>query len=75
MCTRGGAAVETVPDSAAVKVAPGNVAALSAALGRVLQDGALRLSLADASWAAGQALPSWHDTAGIIAAVIKETSR
>jgi hypothetical protein len=41
----------------------------------VLQDGALRLSLADASWAAGQALPSWHDTAGIIAAVIKETSR
>jgi glycosyltransferase involved in cell wall biosynthesis len=75
VCTSGGAAAETVPDTAAIKVAPGNVAALTAALRRVLQDGALRLRLADASWAAGQALPSWHDTAGIIAAVITETSR
>jgi hypothetical protein len=31
--------------------------------------------LADASWAAGQVLPGWQDTAGIIAGVIKETSR
>lgn len=75
VCTTGGAAAETVPDKAAVKVAPGNVAALTAALSRVLEDAALRLALANASWAAGRALPGWQDTAGIIAGVIKETSR
>jgi len=74
VCTTGGAATETVPANAALKVAPGDVAALTAALNRVLQDAALRGSLADASWAAGQALPGWQDTAAIIAAVIKETS-
>lgn len=75
VCTTGGAAAETVPDRAAMKVAPGNVAALTGALRRVLEDAALRASLADASWAAGQVLPGWQDTAGIIAGVIKETSR
>ena len=64
-----------MPDNAAMKVAPGNVAALTGALRRVLEDAALHTSLADASWADGQVLPGWQDTAGIIAGVIKETSR
>jgi glycosyltransferase involved in cell wall biosynthesis len=68
--TTGGAASETVPDPAALKVPPGDVDALATALGRAIQDGALRKKLADASWAAGQKLPRWEETARIIAAVI-----
>jgi hypothetical protein len=30
--------------------------------------------MADASWAAGQKLPRWEDTARIIAGVIKEVA-
>jgi glycosyltransferase involved in cell wall biosynthesis len=75
VCTTGGAAAKTVPHTAALKVAPGDVAALTTALRCVLEDASLRLSLAEASWAAGQTLPDWRDTAHIIAAVIKETSR
>lgn len=69
--TTGGAAAETVPDRAALKVPPGDVDALTAALGRAIRDAALRKRLADASWAAGQKLPRWEDTARIIAGVIR----
>jgi glycosyltransferase involved in cell wall biosynthesis len=70
VCTTGGAAAETVPDAAAIKVPPGDVAALGSALARVLDDKTLRDALSDASWAAGQRLPRWSDTARIIAGVI-----
>lgn len=70
VCTTGGAAADTVPDVAALKVAPGNAEALRGALERALVDQTLRKQLADASWAAGQTLPRWEDTARIIAAVI-----
>lgn len=73
--TTGGAAAETVPDGAALKVPPGDVPALTAALGRALGDGALRASLAEAAWTVGQALPTWDDTARIVAGVIKEAAR
>ena len=69
--TTGGAAAETVPNTAAVKVPPGDEAALAAAIRRVLADTNLRARMADASWAAGQKLPRWEDTARIIAGVIK----
>lgn len=69
--TTGGAAAETVPDAAALKVPPGDVAALAAAIRRVLADRELRARMADASWAAGQSLPRWQDTARTIAGVIK----
>ena len=69
--TSGGAAAETVPDAAALKVPPGDVAALAAAIRRVLGDPGLRVRVADASWAAGQSLPRWDDTARSIASVIK----
>ena len=67
VCTTGGAAAETVPDAAALKVAPGDERALGQAIGRVLDDADLRRRLADAAWAAGQMLPRWEDTARIVA--------
>ena len=70
VCTTGGAASETVPDAAALKVAPGDERALGEAIGRALDDANLRRRLADAAWAAGQMLPRWEDTARTVAAAI-----
>lgn len=70
VCTTGGAAGETVPDTAGLKVPPGDVAALAGALRRVISDRALRRRLADGAAAAGAALPSWSDTAHIVAGVV-----
>ncbi len=67
IATTGGAAAETVPDGAALKVAPGDAGALRDALSRLLTDAEARAQLAEASWSAGQALPSWDDTARIVA--------
>ena len=69
--TTGGAAAETVPDDAALKVPPGDAATLAAAIGRMLDDPDLRRRAADASWRAGQALPGWDKTAAVIADVIR----
>jgi glycosyltransferase involved in cell wall biosynthesis len=74
VCTTGGAAAETVPEGAAIKVPPGDERALSLAIARVLDHRDLRQSLARAAWLAGQKLPRWEDTARIIAGVIKEAS-
>ena len=74
VCTTGGAAAETVPDDAAIKVPPGDERAFTLAVQRALQDAGLRRRIADASWAAGQKLPRWEDTARIIAGVIKEVA-
>lgn len=70
--TTGGAAAETVPDGAALKVSPGEPRALQQALRRLIDDRALRTTLADAAWRAGQRLPRWSDTAARISNVIKE---
>jgi glycosyltransferase involved in cell wall biosynthesis len=75
VCTTGGAAAETVPDDAALKVEPGVAAPLSTALRRVLSDNDLRLRLGEASWQAGRQLPSWDDTAQRIADVIRDVAR
>jgi glycosyltransferase involved in cell wall biosynthesis len=66
----GGAAAETAGDAAALHVEAGNVSALSVALQRALTDKKLRDRLADAAWEAGRTLPTWHETARRIAAVI-----
>lgn len=63
VCTTGGAAAETVPDAAAVKVAPGDAAAFAQGLSSVLKNRKLRRRLEAASWAAGRKLPTWHETA------------
>jgi glycosyltransferase involved in cell wall biosynthesis len=75
VCTTGGAAAETVPDGAAIKVAPADERALGEAIGRLLADAGQRRRMADASWAAAQRLPGWEDTARVIAGVIAEVAR
>ena len=64
--TTGGACADTAPDGAALKVAPGDVGALREALRRMIEDRDLRRDLSDASWRAGQQLPSWRDAARTI---------
>lgn len=73
--TTGGAAAETVPDGAALKVTPGDAQGLQQALRRLIGDRALRGRLADAAWSAGRTLPRWSDTAALIAHTIKEARR
>jgi glycosyltransferase involved in cell wall biosynthesis len=75
VCTTGGAAAETVPDAAAIKVPPGDQGALTAAVGRLIDDAGLRRHMSDASWEAAQKLPRWEDTARIIAGVIEAVAR
>jgi glycosyltransferase involved in cell wall biosynthesis len=75
VCTTGGAAADTVPDDAALKVSPGDARALMWVLGRALEDRSLRQSLSDAAWAASARLPRWPDTARRIAEVIKQVAQ
>lgn len=74
VCTTGGAAADTAPDAAALKVSPGDVDALSAAIGHLLRDATLRANMGDASWAAGQNLPRWDQTARTIADVVRRVA-
>ncbi|WP_294537529.1 glycosyltransferase family 4 protein [uncultured Rhodoblastus sp.] len=73
LTTTGGAAAQTVPDAAALKVPPADVAALREALRRLLCDDGLRRRLAQASWRAGQGLPRWRESARLVAAVFRAT--
>ena len=75
VCTTGGAAAETAPNTAALKVPPGDAAAFGAAVSRLLDDTALRAGMADAAWAAGLMLPTWDDAVKRIAAVLKAVAR
>jgi glycosyltransferase involved in cell wall biosynthesis len=73
--TTGGAAAQTVPDGAALKVCPGDAPALRNALHDMIVDQELRARMADVSWQAGQALPTWDDTVRIIAETMKRAAR
>jgi glycosyltransferase involved in cell wall biosynthesis len=66
--TRAGAAADVAPDAAALKVEPGDVEGLAAALARAICDPALRARMSDASWAAGRALPDWPSAAARVVA-------
>ena len=70
--TAGGAIADVVPRAACVLAQPGDHASLSRALRRVIFDPALRTQMANAAWAAGQALPRWEDRA---AAFVTELER
>jgi glycosyltransferase involved in cell wall biosynthesis len=59
---RAGAVPELVPETAGILVAPGDTAALAAALRRLIADPALRRRLAEGALQAGAALPSWADS-------------
>jgi glycosyltransferase involved in cell wall biosynthesis len=71
----GGAAGETVPAEAGLKVPAGDVPALRDALRDMIADPALRRRCADASWAAADSLPRWSDTARKVASVLHEVAR
>jgi glycosyltransferase involved in cell wall biosynthesis len=71
VCTTGGAAVQTVPDGAGLKVPPGDAPALRAAVASLLDDPTRRTALADASWMAGRSLPRWSRTAATVAGVLE----
>jgi glycosyltransferase involved in cell wall biosynthesis len=71
VASSGGAAADTLPDLAAIKVLPGDITGLTAALRRVMSDDGLRRRMGDAAWTAAALLPSWDDTAREIADVIK----
>lgn len=74
--TTGGAAAETVPDDAAVKVETNSPRALAWSIGRVMEpDGDLRRRISQAAWNAAGRLPRWSDTARTIANVIEEVAR
>jgi glycosyltransferase involved in cell wall biosynthesis len=70
VASSGGAAADTLPELAAIKVPPGDITGLTAALRRVMSDDALRRRMGDAAWTAAALLPSWDDTAREIADVI-----
>ena len=71
VASTGGAAAQTVPDACAIKVAPGDVAAMRAALMRIITDAPLRQQKAQASWDHGQTLARWPDTARTVALALK----
>jgi glycosyltransferase involved in cell wall biosynthesis len=68
VCTLSGAGAEALPGDAALKVPPGDAAALAKALARLIDAPAERRARSDAAWAAAGTLPRWHDTARIVAA-------
>ena len=72
--TTGGAASDTVPDGAGIKVPPGDAEALRDAIDKAIADPGLRARLAFAARQAGETLPSWDDTAQIIADVLNAHS-
>ena len=71
VCTTGGAASQTVPDGAGLKVAPSDATALKLALKMLFDSPALRAEIADKSWHEGQKLPDWPASAKIIADIVK----
>jgi glycosyltransferase involved in cell wall biosynthesis len=71
----GGAAAQTVPDDAAIKVPPGDAYRLRAALSRVIADPNERFRLARASLEAGRSLPRWNEAARVVSNVIRDTAR
>jgi glycosyltransferase involved in cell wall biosynthesis len=73
LCT-GGAIADLVGPGAAILAAPGDANSLSRGMRRPIYDPALRAQMAEASWLAGQALPSWEDRAQRFAAELEAAS-
>ena len=72
--TTGGATVDTVPPNAGVLVDPGNVKALTRALRMLIENEKERRWFASGALAASADLPTWQDTARILAATLEDLS-
>lgn len=70
IAARSGAIPETVPAQASILVAPDDVTALASVLRRLIENRAERESLRAQARMAAQALPSWRESADIVARVI-----
>lgn len=66
--TAGGAIADLVPMEAGAVSPPGDTVSLTKALRRMIFDREMLREMAEASWAAGQALPRWADRASAFAA-------
>lgn len=74
ICTTGGAAVDTAPDAAAIKVPPGDVRALAKALEHLFDAPETRHRMADAAWASAATLPRWREAATIVAETCRKVT-
>jgi glycosyltransferase involved in cell wall biosynthesis len=72
--TTAGAIPATVPADAGLLVPPGDAAALAAALGRLLDDLALRSRLAAGARAARERLPGWDTAVARFAGAVEEAA-
>jgi glycosyltransferase involved in cell wall biosynthesis len=72
--TTGGATVDTVPPNAGVLIDPGNVKALTRALKMLIENDKERRWFAAGALAASADLPTWQDTARIVAATLENLS-
>ncbi len=70
--TATGAAPTLVSPNAGVVCAPGDADQLSKAMRRLIFDRRLRWDVAEAAWQSARALPSWHEQAVRLAAVLAE---
>ena len=73
--TAGGAAADTVGADASLLVAPGDNAALTRALQRLLHDRALRMQLATAARRRARQLPDWHTASATMDKVLSRMQR
>ncbi|MCH8168916.1 MAG: glycosyltransferase family 4 protein [Proteobacteria bacterium] len=71
-CTAG--AVAEATRGAALLVAPGDAAALRAALAPLIGDGAARARLAEACWRAARGFVRWPDTAARVAQALRQAT-
>lgn len=72
VAARTGAVPDVVPETAGMLVPPDDIPALTEALRQVLTDNALRLRLQAGARQSALALPSWHETAAIVAQALEE---
>ncbi len=66
----GGAVPEVVPETAGMLVPPGDVAGIADALRLLLSGPERRRAMGDAAYAAGQALPSWRESAETLSGIL-----